>query len=42
MKKVFEIIKALPRMKVFDSIEETDAYLFKMQQDEIEKGRKAE
>lgn len=37
VKKVFEIMKALPNMKIFESIEETDTYLFKIQQNEIEK-----
>jgi hypothetical protein len=31
VKKVFEIVKALPTMKVFESIEEVDAYLSKIQ-----------
>ncbi len=35
--KVFEIVKALPNMKIFASIEETDAYLYKIQSDEIRK-----
>jgi len=40
VKKVFEIFKALPKMKVFESTEEMDTYLFKIQQDEIERGGK--
>lgn len=35
--KVFEIVKALPNMKIFASIEEADAYLYKIQSDEMKK-----
>ncbi|MFA5093636.1 MAG: STAS domain-containing protein [Candidatus Omnitrophota bacterium] len=35
VKKVFEIVKALPNMKVFESIEEVDAYLYKIQKGDI-------
>lgn len=38
VRKVFEIVKALPDMKIFESIEEADAYLYKIQRDELEKG----
>lgn len=40
VKKVFEIVKALPNMKIFESIEEADTYLYKIQQDELEKGNR--
>lgn len=40
IKKVFEIFKAFPKMKVFESTEEMDTYLFKIQQDEVERGNK--
>lgn len=39
IKKAFDIIRALPSMKIFKSIEEADAYLLKIQRDEIEKGK---
>ncbi len=35
--KVIEVIKALPAMYIFQSLEEADAYLLKIQQDEIDK-----
>ncbi|MFH0771404.1 MAG: STAS domain-containing protein [Candidatus Omnitrophota bacterium] len=41
VKKVLEVVKALPNMKVFESVEEADSYLFKIQRDEIEKNRTA-
>ncbi|MBN2120805.1 MAG: STAS domain-containing protein [Candidatus Omnitrophica bacterium] len=37
VKKVFDIVEALPNMNVFESIEEADAYLSRMQQDEIDR-----
>ena len=37
IKKVFDVVAALPAMNVFESIEEADAYLLKIQRDEIEK-----
>jgi anti-anti-sigma factor len=37
VKKVFEIVKALPSMKVFESIEEADAYLYKIQSEDRNK-----
>ena len=37
VKKVFDIVAALPNMNVFESIEEADAYLSKMQEDELKK-----
>lgn len=37
VKKVFEIVKALPSMKVFESIEEADTYLYKIQSEEKNK-----
>jgi len=37
IKKVFDIISALPSMKIFKNIEEADAYLLKIQRKEIEK-----
>lgn len=40
VKKVFDIVKALPGMKVFETLEEADAYLYKIQRDELEKGNK--
>lgn len=42
VKKVFEIVKALPSMKVFESIEEADAYLFKIQSEEKNRGKPPE
>lgn len=42
VEKVFEIVKALPSMKVFESIEEADAYLFKIQSEEKNKGKPSE
>lgn len=39
VKKVFEIIKALPLETIFRSVEEADAYLSEMQQGEIDKGK---
>jgi anti-sigma B factor antagonist len=41
VKKVFDIIKALPMAVMFSSVEEADAYLLKIQTDEIEKRRVA-
>jgi len=37
IKKVFEIINALPRLRVFKNIEEADEYLYAMQKKEIDK-----
>lgn len=37
IKKVFDVISALPSMKIFKDIREADAYLLKIQRDEIEK-----
>ena len=37
IKKVFDVVAALPAMNVFESIEEADAYLLKIQRDEIDK-----
>jgi anti-anti-sigma factor len=37
IKAVFEIIKALPDMRVFESMKEADAYLTQIQRKEIEK-----
>lgn len=37
IKKVFEIINALPTLQVFESIEELDQYLDKMQKKEVQK-----
>ena len=37
IKKVFEIINALPSLRVFKNIEEADEYLYAMQAKEIEK-----
>jgi len=42
VKKVFEIIKALPSMKIFESIEEADTYLYKIQSEEKDKKGPAE
>jgi anti-anti-sigma factor len=39
IKKVFDIVNALPDMQIFRSIEEADAYLDLMQQKEKEKQR---
>jgi anti-anti-sigma factor len=37
VRKVLEIVKALPSVKIFETMEEADEYLFKIQRDEIEK-----
>ncbi len=37
IKVVFEVIKALPNMRVFESIEEADEYLSQIQRKEIER-----
>ena len=42
VKKVLEIVKALPSMKIFESIEEADAYLYKIQSEEKDKGKPPE
>jgi sigma-B regulation protein RsbU (phosphoserine phosphatase) len=39
VRKVFEIVKALPFETIFRNIEEADAYLSKIQRDETEKGK---
>ena len=39
VRKVFEIIKALPLETIFRSVEEADAYLSGIQQSEIDKGK---
>ena len=39
VRKVFDIVAALPNMNVFESIEEADAYLTKMQEDELKKDK---
>ena len=36
IKKVIDVIAALPAMNIFKSLEEADAYLLKIQKDEIE------
>lgn len=38
IKKAFDIVAALPAMKIFANIEEADAYLLRMQQEETKKG----
>ncbi|MCM8782493.1 MAG: STAS domain-containing protein [Candidatus Omnitrophica bacterium] len=38
IKTVFDIIKALPSMRVFESIQEADRYLTEIQRKEISKG----
>lgn len=37
IKKVFEVVRALPGFNVFASIEEADNYLIRLQQQEMEK-----
>ena len=37
VKKVFDIVAALPSMNIFESIEEADAYLTRMQEEELKK-----
>ena len=37
IKKVFDVIAALPALKIFKSLEEADAYLLHLQREEIEK-----
>ncbi|MBN3039710.1 MAG: STAS domain-containing protein [Candidatus Omnitrophica bacterium] len=39
IKKVFDVISALPSMNIFTSIEEADSYLLKLQRDELDKKR---
>jgi anti-sigma B factor antagonist len=39
IKAVFEVIKALPNMRVFESLKEADEYLSQIQRKEIEKRR---
>jgi len=41
IKKVFEIIRALPSMNIFSSEEEADAYLAEMQRRALEGGEEA-
>jgi anti-sigma B factor antagonist len=40
VKKVFDIIKALPAQNIFESLEEADRYLSAIQRQEIEKQKK--
>lgn len=40
IRRLFEIVKALPAETLFASYEEADRYLYKMMNDEIEKNRK--
>lgn len=40
IRKVFEIINALPNTPIFDSVQEADRYLDVMQREEIEKQRR--
>ena len=42
IRKVFEIINALPSMSIFKNIEEADAYLDAMQRKEIEKQKESD
>ena len=37
IKKVFDVVASLPAFNVFESIEEADEYLLKIQRDEIER-----
>ncbi len=37
IKKIFEVVKALPKEPVFDNMQEVDAYLDRVQQQELEK-----
>jgi len=37
IKKVIDIISSLPSMNIFKNMEEADAYLLKIQRDEVEK-----
>lgn len=39
VKKVFEIIEAIPTLDIFANVEEADAYLIEMQRREIEKNK---
>lgn len=39
IKKVFEVVKALPLDTIFSSVQEADQYLYKIMNDEIEKER---
>ena len=39
IKKVFEIVEALPSFNIFESIDEADDYLYRLQQQEMEKRR---
>ncbi|MBU0683479.1 MAG: STAS domain-containing protein [Candidatus Omnitrophota bacterium] len=38
IKKIFEVVKALPEKPVFESMEEVDEYLDLIQKNELEKG----
>ncbi|MCG3175658.1 MAG: hypothetical protein MOGMAGMI_00591 [Candidatus Omnitrophica bacterium] len=40
IRRLFEIVKALPAETLFASYEEADRYLYKMMNDEIEKNRR--
>lgn len=40
VKKVLDIVKALPSMKIFETTEEADTYFYKIQRNELEKGNK--
>jgi anti-anti-sigma regulatory factor len=41
IKKVFDVVASLPAMNIFESIEEADIYLLKIQRDEIEKQKES-
>ena len=40
IKRLFEIVKALPKDNVFADVEEADRYFYKMMEEEIEKEKK--
>lgn len=40
VRKVLDIVKALPSVKIFESMEEADEYLFRIQREDIERRNK--
>lgn len=39
--KLFEVVKALPKESIFESVEQVDEYLYKIMNEEIEKNKKS-
>ena len=42
VKKVFDVVSAIPDMNIFSNQKEADNYLMKLQQKEIEKGKRTD